>query len=532
MNPLANRKHASSSHDSRSLRRFRPSLECLEDRRTPSVTFSQPGDTGAATLSGTTIADRFVIRMAPGDSSTIQISDNGGSSFTNSAADSVTGIFVTGLEGNDTLTLDASNGVIGNAAGLPIRFDGAVGEDILALVGKPDGTVTETFNVGYSPHAALMSVSNGSVSSRIELESVTVLHDTMQADSFTVVGDDANNLVHIHNGPLVAEFQTDTINVRSMELMNGDVDHDLAEPNMIFTDGTNQQVSSLAAGEQENPDGTLFTLSFAAKTNVNVSGGMGRDMVLVTLTQAADSLESLNLTGGEGTSDVLAVRQAPASLAINSSGFEVQTPDHDSFFIERLYASRLGRTTDPSELSAWNSILQTQGSAVVAGGIENSREARTHLVRHWYTRFLGREATSNEEKPWVDLMFLGATEEQILSRILSSQEYSDRTIAMFTTGTNDERYVQSLYFFLLNRTPTASEVSSWTAQLPAIGREAAALGFLQSSEFRTDTVTLFYSALLQRSPDQASLASWVNSGLPLGQVRLGFEQSAEFFARD
>jgi hypothetical protein len=100
---------------------------------------------------------------------------------------------------------------------------------------------------------------------------------------------------------------------------------------------------------------------------------------------------------------------------------------------------------------------------------------------------------------------------------------------LLATGTPQERFVQALYQLLLNRTGSAQEVASWVNALPQLGQQGVALGFLSSTEFRTDLFTSYYNTLLHRTPDPAGLSGWVNSGLDADAVRLGIENSPEFF---
>jgi hypothetical protein len=205
--------------------------------------------------------------------------------------------------------------------------------------------------------------------------------------------------------------------------------------------------------------------------------------------------------------------------------------DSDSFFIEEMYAERLGRVAAQAEVSGWMNVLQSSvGRQAVVQGIEQSPEARTMLVKNLYGRYLGRAAVGGEEQHWVRLMLNGETEERITAAILASPEFYTRAQTLSSSGSADQRYIQALYQVLLSRTATSTEVSGWVNQLPAIGRFGVALGFLESNELRTGAVTQFYTTFLQRSPDAAGLAAWVGSRQDLEHIREGFEMSAEFFS--
>jgi hypothetical protein len=164
----------------------------------------------------------------------------------------------------------------------------------------------------------------------------------------------------------------------------------------------------------------------------------------------------------------------------------------------------------------------------VARGVTASFEAQDHLVNTWYLTYLGRSAQGGEEQYWVNQLAQGQTHEQVLSGILSSDEFVNRTQSLVASGTADERYVQSLYQVLLNRTGTAADVAYWVNQLPQLGRQGVAQGFLGATEFREDQFEGYYNALLHR-PAEAGMDYWVFSNLDINAVRYGFEATPEFF---
>ena len=157
-------------------------------------------------------------------------------------------------------------------------------------------------------------------------------------------------------------------------------------------------------------------------------------------------------------------------------------------------------------------------------------EARTHLVKSWYQRYLGQEAGNGEEQGWVGLLLAGETEEQVKAGILGSSEFQSRAQTLISSGSSDQRYVGALYLVLLNRTASDAEVGGWVGALPTAGHNGVAQGFLGSNEFRTEMTTAFYSTFLHRDSDAAGLNGWVSSGLDLKHVREGFEGSGEFLA--
>jgi hypothetical protein len=535
--------------------RARPIVEGLEQRTLLSIMFSGPGNSGVATITGTTAADQFVIQLKSGDNTMIEFSDNGGSTFTDAALAGITAVNVVGMSGNDELVINEANGLVGQTTDLPISFTGATGENILTLEGTASGTITETFTLGTTPGSGTLNTTDGTVSSTVTLTDVGKIHDTMTADTLTINGNGSNDFIHIHNGPVINGFTTDTVQLRNINQTEdnlddtnqgqgddrgqGDDNHQGDNQGQGDSQGQNDQHvrgDDNGQGDDEHNDdenmrstGTSESISFANKTNVVLNGNGGNVLFLVSLGTAADGLQTLTIDGGTGTS-VAVIRNSPANITLTLKNVQVVGRDSDAFFIEEMYAERLGRMAGQSEVNFWMNTLQgSGGQQAVVNGIDGSAEAHTGLVKTLYQRYLGRAAVGGEEQGWVRLMLSGATEEQVTAGILGSAEFQARASKLTGSGNASQSYVQALYQLLLNRTASSGEVNYWTNQLPTHGRLNVAMGFLQSNEFRTGAVTSFYTTLLQRSPDATGLASWVNSGNDLGHIRHGFEASSEFF---
>ncbi len=200
-------------------------------------------------------------------------------------------------------------------------------------------------------------------------------------------------------------------------------------------------------------------------------------------------------------------------------------------YIGHLYQSVLGRAAQAWEVATWLNVLRGPGGAeVVVNGIVRSPEARTRLVDGWYQAYLGRPAVNGEEQGWVTALVAGASEEMVLAGILGSAEFRQRADGMTSSGEAQQRYVQALYWLLLERTGCAGELGGWIGAVASMGRAAVALGFLRSAEYRTDVVNGYYSRLLHRttSPSLTEVNTWVGSVADLTAMRSDFLESAEF----
>ncbi|HKB36541.1 MAG TPA: DUF4214 domain-containing protein, partial [Gemmataceae bacterium] len=203
-------------------------------------------------------------------------------------------------------------------------------------------------------------------------------------------------------------------------------------------------------------------------------------------------------------------------------------------FVQALYLDELGRAGSQGELHGWvNGVLNAPGGSpqAVATRIAASPEADDHLVKSWYLSLLGRPANGTEEQGWVQMLQSGTSEEQVLSGILASPEFYARAQTMGFADTPDGNYVRALYQLLLDRSASGSELAGWVGNLHSgLSQQAVALGFLTSTEFRTNQFEGYYETLLHRPADPTGLSGWANSSVDLDSVRIGIESSSEFFS--
>jgi hypothetical protein len=526
------RRAKKTGRGNRPIVRSRPILEGLEDRNLLSITFSGVNNTGVATLTGTDKNDQFVVRLKTGDASTIEFSDNNGASFVDALLAGITSVAVSGLKGKDTLTLDFANGFIGQVTALPISFDGGLGRDTLVLKGTPTGTVTETFTIGSPGSPARLTVGNGTASTTVTLTNTERVTDTLTADTLTINGNDSNNFIHVKNGSKANGVVTDTVQALNVgdldfadEQHSDNADSTLGDDNQDDGDDSNENQPPGDAGQR---NGQSVAFSFANKTHLVVNGLGGDDLIVLSVSNPAAGLKTIAVDGGTGN-NLLAGRSVPAGVTLTTTNIQRTDNDPDDIVIDELYHERLDRNAAATEVASWKNILHgAAGLNGVVRGIEESAEARTQRVKHFYSKLLGREAGGGEEQVFVNGMMQGATEEQIVAGILASAEFNTRAQSLIGSGTADERFVQALYQLVLNRPASSSEVAGWVNALNSLGRSGVALAFVESREFRIEMVTAFFTTLLHRQPDQGGLDFWISVNAGLEQIREGFMSSPEF----
>jgi hypothetical protein len=218
------------------------------------------------------------------------------------------------------------------------------------------------------------------------------------------------------------------------------------------------------------------------------------------------------------------------SIAVTNT---IQVLDANHSFVKALFNDFLKRDGSAADLDAWVSQLPTLGQAGVANAISHSTEALDVAVVGFYQKFLGRTPQGGEQNGFVSELAAGATEEQVIAQIVSSNEFANRANALVGGANADTNFVQALYLLVLNRTGGTAEVDGWVSLLPSIGRSGVAAALLASTEARGDAIALLYgSGLLDRSlaPSAAEVNGWVNSGLDLLTIQTQFASTTEYLA--
>src|SRR5438309_786701 len=93
----------------------------------------------------------------------------------------------------------------------------------------------------------------------------------------------------------------------------------------------------------------------------------------------------------------------------------------------------------------------------------------------------------------------------IVNTRLAIERLEDRQLLSASAG----QFITGLYYDLLHRSPSQSEVTAWTGLLKAgLSPHDVAKGFATSPEYRYDLIQHDYETLLGREPDAASTVAW------------------------
>src|SRR5581483_9977047 len=97
-------------------------------------------------------------------------------------------------------------------------------------------------------------------------------------------------------------------------------------------------------------------------------------------------------------------------------------------------------------------------------------------VTTWYQTYLDRKPGNNEEQVWVTDLLSGQSEAAVLSSILGSDEFFNRTGGLGNNGQpSNTTFVEGVYEVLLNRTASTNEAAFWANLIPTSSRTTVAL---------------------------------------------------------
>ena len=98
----------------------------------------------------------------------------------------------------------------------------------------------------------------------------------------------------------------------------------------------------------------------------------------------------------------------------------------DAAWVTALYHNILDRDIDAAGLGYWVSAIQTNTKQSVVLGFVRSDEYRLKLIGDWFQTYLGRSLDAGSGQALVQQMQAGLTQDQLLTLIVSSDEYINK----------------------------------------------------------------------------------------------------------
>jgi len=246
--------------------------------------------------------DNFIIRRLATDSDFIEIFVNGDRQYAG-LFEGLSQVTFDGLGGNDSLTIDSSNGLLSFANG--IHYDGGIGFNDLTLSGGAEQT-SDIYSVGPNLGQGTSLITGLGGSQAVFFQNLAPVLDLVPAANLSVIATPADN----------------TINYTASAAGNGLVMVD----NLESMEFSNKVVLTINAGVGDDKINLNNTGSPSLLTSITVNAGDGEDEV----TTFAGLPTALTLDGGDGN-DLLNASGAtgPATL-IGGTGNDTLIGGSDS----------------------------------------------------------------------------------------------------------------------------------------------------------------------------------------------------------
>ncbi|OYV82322.1 MAG: hypothetical protein B7Z73_17180, partial [Planctomycetia bacterium 21-64-5] len=190
--------------------------------------------------------------------------------------------------------------------------------------------------------------------------------------------------------------------------------------------------------------------------------------------------------------------------------------------VDKLYHQVLDRPADLAGLQYWTTLIaQGQPYSVIASGIFLSDERLAPIVSRYYEQFLLRTPDAGGLSYWIGIWQQTGGPETVVAGMISSPEFMRQSAAAHPTLSPNAAWITTLYERLLNREPDPAGLQYWTSNLDsgAMTPPEVVLGFETSVEAYSNDVTGFFQQYLNRAPTASELSTYV------AQLRAGSTQA-------
>ena len=224
-----------------------------------------------------------------------------------------------------------------------------------------------------------------------------------------------------------------------------------------------------------------------------------------------------------------------ASIGSRAAEQPKRVPENVAKFINGLCHSALGRSAGVEEMVELAQMIARTGdrrSAVQS--VLLMEEALVRLAEPWFWKLLSRNFELRETGEFVGSVRSGTPFDAAISRVIGSEQYVQRATRRGIGGEGDVNLLQSIHIDLVGRLAEAGEVSRALRQIRTVGPSRYALELLRSVAFRRDYIVRLHHELLDRTPAEEEIASWLkreNLGLDLLAVRVHLLAGDEYFNR-
>ncbi len=229
---------------------------------------------------------------------------------------------------------------------------------------------------------------------------------------------------------------------------------------------------------------------------------------------AADVQPHLDFLRGGGTT-----LQLTANF-LSSPEYFFRTSGGDlSAYVTHVFQDVLGRPADQRALQVWVPFLQSNSRFDFAMAVLQSAERDGNFVRQMlYEKLLGREPDSPQTS-WVTALQQGATDEDVIAGVVSSDEYFMRLAPAHNNLAQEQAWIAQVYQDVLGKAIDPAGQTFWVnAQEHGMARLHITEMIVNSQVYRDRLITNVFQSLLGRAPSANDLSVYENYLLGGGTV--------------
>ncbi len=285
----------------------------------------------------------------------------------------------------------------------------------------------------------------------------------------------------------------------------------------LVTDSSGNPIGGISVQFVAPSGGASGTFANGSLTETDVTNASG---------VATSSTFTANLLAGKPYVVMASVAGVGSPANFSLTNQSPLGPTANAIYVQNVYGLLLDRVSDGQ---MWVNLLDSGTSpAFVVQEIEGSSEYLKDLVNGLYLHYLNRPGESSALDMWANMLANGVTIEQVTEDLVSSAEYFS-----LHGGTN-AGFVAGLYEDILGRTASAGDIQGWVNALNnGVTRDAVAVAFLVSREYRIRLVDSYYNEFLRRPADpagQAAAVAALAAGAPDQEVLASIFGSPEGYA--
>lgn len=278
--------------------------------------------------------------------------------------------------------------------------------------------------------------------------------------------------------------------------------------------------------------GTTSVVKYAVIENPTGNGTYGSLSSFQTLTHTI-SLELANaITNPTGSGWVDPSTRAEIGTLVNQPGNYAFL---NSYVVAGLWsavqqsAAYPAGSVTPTFTVSPSQIIGANILSPVAGSFTRTLEYYSTVVESYYQDFLDRSAGQSELNFWALNLAGGATNEQVLSMILGSDEY------FHLSGSSSAAWIEHLYKDMFGRAPDTAGNAVWLNALASgATRQQVASLVDTSAEREAVVVSSYYVTYLGRTASSSEVGYWVGLiqlGATQEQILTNILSSAEYLSR-